>query len=634
MNILGKLFYVYLFLLKFLFLVGCNTQEEEKKRPNILWITVEDISPNLGCYGDRLARTPNLDALASKGFKYTNAIANAPVCSPARNAIITGMYPSSLGTLHMRSHSQEIKSSGRTPQDIQLYPEVLREVGYYCTNNSKEDYNFDLKRSIWDESSTEAHWRNRPNKNTPFFSIFNLTLTHESCINDKEKHERLTQQLPEQLRTNPQEILVPPYFPDTPKVRTLLTRHYDNIAMMDIVVKNLLQELEEAGESENTIVFFYSDHGTGLPRHKRWLFDTGVKVPFIVFIPDQFESLYPSQPGDEVDQLISFIDLAPTAIELAGGEIPKNMQGQAFLGKSLKPERKYVYLARGRMDERYDIQRGVRSKKFKYLRYYEPKKPFIQYMNTPEGGPLMTELRKAQKLGSLNPEGQQLVAPNKPAESLFDLSIDPQEFNDLANNPNMKEQLKEMRKIHDLWMKEIMDVGLIPEAIMRTWEKENDQPIYQWIRDQKDFYDELLLMSSTENEKVLLDGLNHANEAVRYWAGQGFYNLNKRIGNTIVKSLNHKLNDPVINVSISVARALLKHQQHSKKLIDVLSRGLKAENEWTRLQAALVLDDFENVLKELKNQAQNLIITDSNKYVVRTLNHGLNQLLGTSNKVR
>ena len=626
---------LFFFLFKSLFFLGCsNASKEEKKPPNILWITVEDISPDLGCYGDSLAHTPTLDALASKGFRYNHAIANAPVCAPARNAIITGMYPSSLGTLHMRSFSNSMKSSGRIPEDIILYPEVLRNAGYYCTNNTKEDYNFNLKRAIWDESGKSAHWKNRPDKRTPFFSIFNLTMTHESCINNQEKHERMTQDLPDHLRTDSEKIVVPPYYPDTPKVKSLLARHYDNIATMDIVVKKLLKELKDAGESENTIVFFFSDHGTGLPRHKRWLFDTGVKVPFIVYIPKQFKELYPAKPGSEVEQLISFIDLAPTVIELAGAEIPKKMQGQAFLGKNLKPEREYVFLARGRMDERYDIQRGVRSKKFKYLRYYEPKKPFIQYMNTPEGGPLMTALREAKKMGNLKLEGKQLFVANKPTESLFDLTQDPMEFNDLANDPSMKDVLAQLRIVHDQWMKEVMDVGLIPEAIMRTWEEKNDQSIYKWVRTQEDFYDELLLISSTSNENILFRGLNHPNEAVRYWAGQGFYNLDKKIGNSSINRLKQKLNDPVINVGISAARALLKHESHSKELMKVLSSGLKAENEWTRLQTALVLDDFQEALRDMESQAQKLIDKDPNKYVVRVLNHGLNNLNGTSNKVR
>ena len=613
-------------------LTGCL--DVSSHPPNILWITVEDISPDLGCYGDPLAQTPALDDLASKGFRYSNAIANAPVCAPARNAIITGMYPSALGTLHMRSFSKEMKSSGRVPDHIQMYPELLRAAGYYCTNNSKEDYNFDLKRNIWDESSKNAHWKNRPNSQTPFFSIFNLTMTHESCINNKEKHDRLTQDLPTALRTNPDMVAVPPYYPDTPTIRTLLARHYDNIATMDRKVASILKELDEAGELENTIVFFYSDHGTGLPRHKRWLFDTGVKVPLIVYIPEKFQSLYPSQPGDEVDQLVSFVDLAPTALHLAGAQIPSNMQGQAFLGKDLKTEREYVFIARGRMDERYDMQRGVRTKRYKYLRYYEPKKSFIQYMNTPEKGPLMTELRKAEKNGALSPEALQLVSLTKPKESLFDLHTDPLELNDLSNDPNQMNQLKRLREVHDQWMIKTKDVGLIPEPIMRNWEEKSGQPIYDWIRKQGDFYEILIQMSSSEDEDFLYKGLNHPNEAVRYWAGQGLYNLDQEISDFTVERLYKKLNDSIINVGISAARALLKNQHSSKQIINTLVRGLESDNEWTRLQTALVLDDFSEVMKTLEDKAQELIKTDYNKYVVRVLNHGLNQLRGTDNEVR
>ena len=593
-------------------LTGCL--DVSSHPPNILWITVEDISPDLGCYGDPLAQTPALDDLASKGFRYSNAIANAPVCAPARNAIITGMYPSALGTLHMRSFSKEMKSSGRVPDHIQMYPELLRAAGYYCTNNSKEDYNFDLKRNIWDESSKNAHWKNRPNSQTPFFSIFNLTMTHESCINNKEKHDRLTQDLPTALRTNPDMVAVPPYYPDTPTIRTLLARHYDNIATMDRKVASILKELDEAGELENTIVFFYSDHGTGLPRHKRWLFDTGVKVPLIVYIPEKFQSLYPSQPGDEVDQLVSFVDLAPTALHLAGAQIPSNMQGQAFLGKDLKTEREYVFIARGRMDERYDMQRGVRTKRYKYLRYYEPKKSFIQYMNTPEKGPLMTELRKAEKNGALSPEALQLVSLTKPKESLFDLHTDPLELNDLSNDPNQMNQLKRLREVHDQWMIKTKDVGLIPEPIMRNWEEKSGQPIYDWIRKQGDFYEILIQMSSSEDEDFLYKGLNHPNEAVRYWAGQGLYNLDQEISDFTVERLYKKLNDSIINVGISAARALLKNQHSSKQIINTLVRGLESDNEWTRLQTALVLDDFSEVMKTLEDKAQELIKTDYNKY--------------------
>lgn len=199
---------------------------QDRQLPNILWISVEDISPDLGCYGDKNAHTPVLDKLAQTGVRYTNAIANAPVCAPARSTIITGMYATSLGSQHMRC-------KGQMPEGFEYYPQLLRQKGYYCTNNSKEDYNlvYDSK-AIWNESSTKAHWRNRTDKSQPFFAIFNLKMTHESCINSKVKHDGVTKNLPDHLRANPNELVLPPYYPDTEKVRELWARHYDNISMM------------------------------------------------------------------------------------------------------------------------------------------------------------------------------------------------------------------------------------------------------------------------------------------------------------------------------------------------------------------------------------------------------------------
>ena len=606
------------------------------KLPNILWITVEDISTNLGCYGDEKAHTPTLDNLAEKGFKYINAIANAPVCAPARNSIITGMYPSSLGTLDMRSSSKPwMKRAGWVPDEVLMYPEVLRAQGYYCTNNTKEDYNFDLKREIWDESGKKAHWKNRPKKETPFFSIFNLTMTHESCINSKQKHDQNTKDLPNQLRIDPEHVDVPPYYPDTPMIRELLSRHYDNIASMDRVVNDLIQELEDEGEGDNTIIFFYSDHGTGLPRHKRWLFDTGVKVPLIVYIPETFKKLYPAKPGSEIDRLVSFIDLAPTVLKLADAKIPKTMQGNAFLSKELIPEPEYVHVARGRMDERYDMQRGLRTKKFKYLRYYEPNKPFIQFMNTPESGPLMKELRKAEKNGNLSTEAQQLVAPEKPNESLFDLEKDPFEFNDLAKNPDYQSKLIELREAHNQWMYNILDVGLIPEAIIRDWEKSKNKPIYQILREDSSFYNDLMLTSSSNNEKFLQICLKHPNEAIRYQAAIGLYNLKFRVSDKTISLLQRTLReDQVLNVSIAAGRALLKFGIKTKNILKKIAEGLAADNEWTRLQSALVADDFNYAIQNLESESKNLVKNDPNKYVVRVLNHALNALNGTNNKVR
>ena len=460
-------------------LSSCTVAQKDKEisNPNILWITTEDISPQLGCYGFEYVNTPVLDQLAADGVMYTNAIASAPVCAPARSSIITGMHQSSIGSHHMRC-------KGRFPGEFKYYPQYLREAGYYCTNNSKEDYNLEYEsEEIWDDSGKNAHWKNRPDKDQPFFAIFNFTGTHESGTNSKSKHESVCKDLPPEIMIKPGDAPLPPYFPDKPVVNELWARYCNNISALDRVAENLLNELEEAGVAENTIVIFYSDHGAGIPIHKRWLYDSGLKVPFIVYCPEKYKHLMPHEQGKPSDELVSFIDLAPTALNLAGIEIPENMQGRAFLGKNLTPEREYTYSSRDRMDERYDMQRAVRDKQFKYIRYYEFPKPFIQYMNTPEKGDIMKAIRASYEDGTLPEAGVKLMAQKKPVEELFDLEKDPNELNDLAGTPEYREVLDRMRQAHKDWSVRVADAGLIPEPILREWEEKYNKPIYNILRE-------------------------------------------------------------------------------------------------------------------------------------------------------
>lgn len=609
-----------------LFSVACQGDED---LPNVLWITVEDISPDLGCYGDENAHTPVLDGLASKGVRYVNAIASAPVCAPARSTIITGMYQTSLGSQHMRC-------KGKMPPGFSYYPQVLREAGYYCTNNSKEDYNLIYESDqIWDDSGNKAHWRNRKDKTQAFFSIFNLTMTHESCINSKEKHDRVTQALPADLRADPNKLVLPPYYPDTEKVRELWARHYDNIATMDIRVGEILQELEEDGLTENTIIFFYSDHGTGSPRHKRWLYDSGLIVPFIVVAPPRYQHLLRGKPGTENDELISFIDLAPTLLNLAGITIPDHMQGRAFLGDNLEPERDYVYAARDRMDERYDMQRAVRSKRFKYIRYYESYKPYTQYMNTPEKGEIMQAIREAAMNGEMPPEGAHIIAEKKPDEELFDLENDPYELNNLAGDPEFQEKLTEMREAHAQWSDQSKDAGLIPETIMRAWEAESNATIFEILRAKDVPIDEIREAALGKETAQLMNSLSHKNEAVRYWSAISLGNTDELQNHQkAVDLLYESLKDEVPAVRIAVSRALCKIGSLDASL-PLLVEELDSDDEWVRLLAAQVLDEIGEDARLAENTLQKRIdLPDPNKYVVRVANRALNQMNGTINVVK
>jgi N-sulfoglucosamine sulfohydrolase len=437
-----------------------------ERRPNILWISVEDISPRLGCYGDirpGRTRTPNLDRLAAEGMLFKRVFTTAPVCAPCRSGIITGMYQTSIGTHHMRTtHKGEglpTPYSAVPPPYVKTFTEYLRAEGYYCTNNSKTDYQFATPITAWDQCSRQAHYRERPDKNQPFFAVFNLTMTHES------------KNWPDPEVTDPATVQVPPYYPDTWVVRKDIARLYDNIANMDQRVGQMLQELQNEGLANNTIVFFWSDHGDGLPRAKRWLYDSGTHIPLIIRWPGHID------PGSVNDDLISSIDFGPTVLSLASVKVPVHMQGRPFLGQQKKPAREYVFSARDRFDESYDMVRSVRDKRYRYIRNYYPNKPYVLWVPYRNRGPTMQEMLRLYAEDKL--EGpQKLWFSNKRApEELYDCEADPYQINSLADEPAYEPVLERMRKALDQWRKDTKDMGDIPEAEMvRRWWPGGVQP--------------------------------------------------------------------------------------------------------------------------------------------------------------
>ncbi|MEM7368362.1 MAG: sulfatase-like hydrolase/transferase [Bacteroidota bacterium] len=592
--------------------------------PNILWITNEDISPNLGCYGDAYASTPNLDQLASEGVLYTHAFGSAPVCAVARSSIISGMFSPSIGTQHMRC-------KGRLPEGANLYPTFLRKAGYYCTNNVKTDYNLDMDpTSIWDESSKKAHWRGREDPEQPFFAIFNFTSSHESRVNDADRYADAVSILNPEILRKAGEVPLPPYYPDTKDVQELWSRYYNIITAMDQEVGEVLAQLKEDGLEDNTIIIYYSDHGAGIPRHKRWLYDSGLRVPLIVKVPEKYKAWLPHKPGTKTDELVSFIDFPATALHLAGISVPDYFQGRPFLGQNLTPPRKYIYAGRDRMDERYDMQRAVRSKRYKYICYYEAYQPFCQYMNTPEKGAIMRAIRQAALEGSLPAAGQHIVAPVKPREELFDVDNDPYELTNLAARPEHQTLLQEMRSAHAVWSDRIKDTGLIPETILRQWETEQDASIYDIMRRQSIPVAEI--RETAVGEKTidqLQKALSHSNEAVRYWAAINLGNRASEVNN--LASLHAALLDDVPVVRIAAARALCKLD--TQEGIPVLTHALAHEDSWVRLAAAQVLDEIGEQARSAIPALQS-VMEDDNKYVVRVANHALNLLLGTANIVR
>jgi uncharacterized sulfatase len=440
-------------------------------RPNIVWISAEDLSPDLGSYGDAYAATPTLDQLAREGARFTHAFSSAPVCAPSRSAIITGMYPTTIGSMHMRSKVVP-------PPGVKAFTEYLRAAGYYCTNRSKTDYNFEAPPSnrppdtVWDDSSEKAHWRNRPDPRQPFFSVFNIMTTHESQIRlEDEQFARLTASLAPAARHDPALARIPPYYPDTPLVRKDWARYYDLISVMDGQVKVILQQLEDDGLADRTIVFFWGDHGRGLPRAKRFVYDSGLRVPLLVRWPGTIA------PGSVVGDLVSLMDLGPTVLALAGVPVPAHMQGRAFLGLAKPPARDWVFGHRDRMDEAYDMMRTVRDARFRYIKNFFPGRPYAQHIEYMEEMPTMREWRRRYKdhmnaVGpeygrALNPVQLLFMAPEKPAEELYDLEADSFEIRNLASSPKHQIVLARMRRALEAWQKETGDLGLVPEADLR-----------------------------------------------------------------------------------------------------------------------------------------------------------------------
>lgn len=574
-----------LYFLTLLLFFGCAKSEEELPLPNILWITSEDNSPFAGCYGDEFATTPNMDALAAEGFLYTHAYANVPVCAPARNTILTGIYAISGGNQHMRSYYDK-------SDKVKFYPQMLREAGYYTSNNSKEDYNINPEQNvnIWDDSSKDAHYKNRP-EGKPFFAVFNTTISHESSI-----HKSIPN---EELRHSPEEVTLPPYHPDTPEMRHDWAQYYDKVEDMDQKIGEILQELEESGEAENTIVFYYGDHGGVLARSKRYVYETGTRVPFIVRIPEKYKHLFPSEkPGDKVDRMISFVDLFPTLLSIIGTDIPDYLQGKAFLGEKKTPDPEYVFMFRGRMDERYDMSRAVRDQKFRYIRNYIPYRVYGQYLEYLFRAPSIRSWQAAFKAGELNPI-QSAFWKTKPAEELYDTENDPWEVNNLANDPEYREVLDRMRGAAKEWMLEIHDTGFIPEA--ELIDRTAGTSAYDYMRNSDINLEQLIeaanLASTAKEEDLaqLMDLLNSAEAAERYWGATGLLILGEK-ARPALGALEKALNDSSSNVK-SVAAEALYGLGAKEKALQALAEVLMTPNSFARTHALNVIDSIEDKSK-------------------------------------
>ncbi len=514
--------------------------------PNILWLTSEDHGPHMGCYGDKLARTPNVDALAAKGMIFKKAWSIAPVCAPARTAIISGMYPSSLGGLHMRSMVS-------MPAGTKMYPQFLREAGYYCTNNSKTDYNLREPGQVWDESSIKAHWKSRP-ANKPFFAIFNSVKSHESQIRTR----------PHKQITKPADVRIPAYHPDTPEVREDWSQYYDKVSEADADAGKHLRELADAGLADDTIVFYYADHGSGMPRSKRWPCNSGLQVPLVVYFPKKWEHLAPQEyrTGGVSDRLVGFVDLAPTVLSLAGIEPPEWMQGHAFAGPHQTSPQPYLFGERGRMDERMDLVRSVTDGRYVYLRNFMPHVSQAQRVAYQFETPTTRVWYNLFAAGKTTAAQSLFWQVPKAVEELYDLETDRDEVRNLATVAEHQATLEKLRAALRQHLAEVRDVSFLPEIELHT--RDPQKAPYDLARDRYPFamllsVAELASNLQTPAVEELRSSLADQDSAVRYWAALGILMRGKDGVASHLGELEAALKDSSLAVQIVAAQALAEY---------------------------------------------------------------------------
>jgi len=558
-------------------------------RPNILWITAEDMSLTLGCYGDTFARSPHLDALARQSARYSHAFATTPVCSPARACLINGCIATTQGTHPMRS-------SMRLPADMTGFPSLLRQAGYYTTNNVKTDYNSAAESRIiqhsWDDSSEQAHWRNR-SSNQPFFSVFNIMTSHQSRTMVwpyEQFQEEVQSRLTADEVSDPNKVPLPPYYPDTPLVRKTVARYYDCITAMDKEVGELLGQLDADGLADETIVFFYSDHGSGMPRHKRALFDSGMRVPLLIRFPEKFRHLAPTTPGEWTDRLVSFEDFAATVLGLAGIEtLPPFMRGKAFLGHQSSKPPEYLFGHRDRVDEMIDMARSVRSRDYLYIRNFMPHLGYNQQSAWIDQGEVRRDFYALADSGNANAAQAQYLSPTRPVEELYDCVNDPLNLHNLADSPLHQHTFQAMRQaLHDHAIGS-RDLGVVPEIELQRLSEE--MPLMHWSHSDRFEAQRLwaaAFLVGTQDVAPIETALADADASVRYWAVIACHSLDS-IPRQLQTSLQRALNDSSPSVRIEAANVLARMGQ-TESAYRALEKLLPETNLTVLLHAARTIE--------------------------------------------
>ncbi len=603
----------------------------EPVRPNILWISAEDLSAGtLGCYGGQ-AHTPRIDALAAGGLRFDAAFSAAPVCAPSRSAIITGVMPTTLGSLPMRCKAT-------APPHVVGFPKLLRAAGYYCTNNAKTDYNVTNEFDAgWSESGRKAHWRNRPDRGQPFFAVFNRTVTHESGLFG-DTPARVRAGLPGKVRADPAAIRVPPFYPDTPVIRAALASRLDLAAALDGEVGGILDDLAADGLADETIVVFWGDHGEGIPHGKRSLTEHGLRVPLIMYVPERFQAraVLPGarSPRGISPNLVSLLDLGSTMLDLAGVPTPDWMEGRSFLG-SHAVVRDIVIGARDRMDAPPGFGRTVRDSRFRYVRHFLPWIPGDDLPVYANGVPITGELRAVREAGALPAGAQWFRRASRPVEELFDVTSDPDELSDLAGDAACGPDLGRLRDDLNRWMRATRDTGILPEPILRREARAagSEWAIFHPAHDDAAAarrYDAILAAAWAAADGLspphALPYLRDPEAAIRFWGtcGVAWWALRTEATEShaaAVSEIVPRLADRDEVVRLNAARWIcrLEPAEDDRPALDVLAAGIVSKDPDVRMTALVSIDEVGDRAKPLWPQAAALSIGKDEEYSRRTV---------------
>ena len=512
-------------------------------RPNILCLVSEDNDTFLGSFGDKLARTPALDKLAREGVVYERCF-TSPVCAPSRFNLISGMSPATCGP------AEHMRAQGKIPAWLRGFPALLRDAGYFTSNNAKTDYNSPISiKDAWSDQGKKAHWRANADKSKPFFSVFNHEITHESCLFPEK--ELAFDFVP----LKPSEVRIPSYQPDTPEIRADWARYYNHMQVMDEQIAAKLRDLERDGLAENTIVFYYGDNGGVLPRSKRFLQESGVHVPLIVYYPPKWRHLAPAAPGSRIKDPVHFVDFAPTMLSLAGVKIPEYMQGRAMAGPAKEAPHEYVFTTRDRMDSCYDMMRGVAGSRFLYIRNFRPDLPYVQRLE------YMFQARGYQSWAREAAAGRLTVATAqfwgaKPSEELYDMVSDPDSVHNLAAAPAHRATLEKMRAALRGQTHRVMDNGLLPEGSPLEG-YDASRVVGAW--DVEKVYALACLASDRDpaNLPHFIAALADSSEPMRWWGAQGCTILGTKAAGAET-ALRAALDDKSGAVAAAAAEALAR----------------------------------------------------------------------------